>query len=266
MKLHTVAILLSTSVASSAWAASFDCSEAQSRVEKSICSTPALNQLDARMGYAWKKLLAAEGSNKQRYIKQQREWLKERNQECSSGDKHCMEVSYHEQIRKLERQLAIAIIQQRKSCNGISENPHLSSAINENGGWSTYVDSDTLILDPLDDQHIAFSLSVSGENTHMCNLTGIASKKSGHYAWTTTHFAYDSGEAQRCTLRFHSWEHGYQTISIPQNKDNITAMNCHTYYCGMRAAIPEGDVFIPVSRLKGDDSYCKESREIVDEL
>jgi len=264
MKLHAVTLLLSTSLLSSAWAASFDCSKAQSRVEKAICSIPALNQLDERMGYTWKKLLAADSGNKQEYIKQQREWLKERNQECSTGDTHCMEVAYHEQIRKLESQLAATIIQQRNSCSGISENPHLTGAFDEEGKWIKYVDSDTLILDSLDDQHIAFSLSVWGDNTHMCNLTGIASKKSGHYSWTTTHYAYDSGEAKPCTLQFHTWEHGYQTITIPQEKDDTIAMNCHTYYCGMRAAIPEGNVFIPLSLMKRDDSNCKAWRQIIE--
>ena len=139
-----------------------------------------------------------------------------------------------------------------------------TSAFDEEGKWFKFVVSDTLILDPLDDQHIAFSLSVSGDNTHMCNLSGIASKKGGHYSWTTTHYAYNSGEAQPCTLQFHIWEHGYQTISIPQEKNNIIAMNCHTYYCGMRAAIPEGNVFIPLSLLKRGDSNCKAWRQIIE--
>lgn len=265
MKILTAAILLSTAIISSATAASFDCSKAQSRVEKEICASPALSQLDARMGYAWKKLLAADSSNK-RLIKQQRGWLKKRNQECSSGESPCIEASYHEQIRELESQLATATILRKQSCSGISEYPHLSSAFDENGEWSTFIDSDTLILDPLDDQHLAFSLSSTGSNAHMCNITGIASKKGDHYAWTTTHIAYDSGEAQQCTLRFHSWEHDYRTISIPQENDNITAMNCQAYYCGMRAAIPEYRVFIPVLQLKEDDGNCKTWREIVSRL
>jgi len=71
-----VALILQVCVTGSSSAASFDCTKASSRVDKAICNSPQISQLDSDLDAAYKKALAA--NNDPEALKlAQRSWLKE---------------------------------------------------------------------------------------------------------------------------------------------------------------------------------------------
>jgi uncharacterized protein len=85
-----------------AFAASFDCGKAQTNIEKIICEEPALSHLDEQLGALYLKVRDA-GANelKPQIIREQKEWLRQRNRQCGDADIDCLKSSYSEQINWL---------------------------------------------------------------------------------------------------------------------------------------------------------------------
>ena len=75
-------------------AASFDCAKAGTKVEKLICSTPSLSELDSDLADIYKDALRKDSSLRQ----QQLSWIKERNK-CN--DASCLESSYKDRLDDL---------------------------------------------------------------------------------------------------------------------------------------------------------------------
>jgi len=85
--------------ASTACAASFDCTKATTKVEKMICANAGLSKLDGELGKAYFKVLKTfHGMPSIR--QKQREWLKKRNK-C--GEVECLKSRYQERIAVLKR-------------------------------------------------------------------------------------------------------------------------------------------------------------------
>lgn len=78
--------------------ASFDCTQAISKVENMICTNAEISALDGNMARLYKQILDA-ASDKEPIKVQQRNWITMRN-ECN--DYACLKQSYKEQISKLE--------------------------------------------------------------------------------------------------------------------------------------------------------------------
>lgn len=78
---------------SSANAASFDCQKASTLVEKTICNSADLSQLDTQLAESY-RIVAADQKTRQR------EWLRERNQ-CGA-DSNCLKAKYKERIVELK--------------------------------------------------------------------------------------------------------------------------------------------------------------------
>ncbi len=94
-------LILLIFVSQSAFAASFDCSKATTRVEKLICENPSLAQQDTELGQLYKAVF--EQSRLPGNIKNaQRQWLKERNR-CSSVD--CLTDQYQQRQASLRELL-----------------------------------------------------------------------------------------------------------------------------------------------------------------
>jgi uncharacterized protein len=86
----------------SAFAASFDCGKAQTVIEKVICEEPALSHLDEQLGALYLKVRdAAVHELKPQIIREQREWLRQRNRQCGDADIDCLKSIYSEQIHWL---------------------------------------------------------------------------------------------------------------------------------------------------------------------
>ena len=92
-------------------AASFDCAEAGTDVEKTICANTELSELDTKMGETYTKALKL-APDPQLLKQQQRDWLKVRNQ-CTMVS--CLKAIYQVQITGLRSVIA-------KSANSDNQN------------------------------------------------------------------------------------------------------------------------------------------------
>lgn len=82
-----------------AQAASFDCTQASSPIEKTICSDNSLSELDTQLGQHYRNVLdVAEDSVSAKVKEEQRLWLKQRN---SCANAQCMADRYTQRISEL---------------------------------------------------------------------------------------------------------------------------------------------------------------------
>lgn len=86
-------------IPSESFAASFDCSKANTKTEKAICSDPILSKLDEDMAAAYSKALKT--SDPGAVKKGQRKWLREILAPCIE-DKVCIKKAYENRLRQLE--------------------------------------------------------------------------------------------------------------------------------------------------------------------
>ena len=84
-------------------AASFDCKQAETKVEKLICSEHELSSADEEMGRRYRELLAEHQKDRVELVGQQRRWLKQVRNVCS--DVNCLVTVYAR--RNFELQLEI---------------------------------------------------------------------------------------------------------------------------------------------------------------
>lgn len=96
-----VGIVLIISVRS-LFAASFDCAKAENEIEKMICSNKNLSELDNKMSSQFKNALA-EAKHASLLIKEQRQWIAERNK-CTGTS--CLEESYSHRIAQLSSNIS----------------------------------------------------------------------------------------------------------------------------------------------------------------
>lgn len=83
-------------------AAGFDCEKTTARIEKSICGTPSLSQLDSQLATVFKTALtAAAPSSKQALLTEQRNWISHTRNICQ--DAACIEEAYLKRIDILAR-------------------------------------------------------------------------------------------------------------------------------------------------------------------
>ena len=92
-----LAIVVTCAICTLAYGASFNCGQAKTLVEKSICANPSLSQLDDSMAVTYKNALTL-GGEKVRVG--QRVWLRERDK-CK--DENCIRDKYQERIAELRR-------------------------------------------------------------------------------------------------------------------------------------------------------------------
>ena len=99
-----LSILGSCLLFNTAFAASFDCTKANTWIEKTICSNPELSQLDDKMATTYKAELASadnEDYNQNHSVSTknaQRQWLKFQRNTCKS--KNCLIREYQEYLGK----------------------------------------------------------------------------------------------------------------------------------------------------------------------
>jgi uncharacterized protein YecT (DUF1311 family) len=81
------------------WTASFDCSKAQTEVEKTICGDPQLSKLDEKLGKVYRSTMGTAADKKALRIEQQG-WLAERTASCGA-DRRCLTQQYEQRIAAL---------------------------------------------------------------------------------------------------------------------------------------------------------------------
>lgn len=82
----------------------FDCAKAESKVDKTICSSKALSALDRTLDTVWRGLIGID--NDPSLKEGEREWIKKRNAECKWGDSKeavvaCLNGYYRNRIAEL---------------------------------------------------------------------------------------------------------------------------------------------------------------------
>lgn len=98
----TLSVLLA--ILGGAEAASFDCKQARTATERTICADPMLSSLDEELGTAYRATLE-ETKDKDRLRREQQAWLKERDVRCKA-DGSCLDTQIRERIRALADVLA----------------------------------------------------------------------------------------------------------------------------------------------------------------
>jgi uncharacterized protein len=86
-------------------AASFDCSKASTKVEKTICSNNPLSLLDEQLADSFSKLKSQ--LNKKDFkilLREQRKWIKQRNKSCKNSRRipSCLTWSYENRLHSLD--------------------------------------------------------------------------------------------------------------------------------------------------------------------
>ena len=107
-------------ISTSSLAASFDCAKARTFVEKEICKTPVLSQLDDALGKNYKNLLNSELSDVQaeNTTIDAGLWLADRNQ-CK--DKVCLETMYRARVDQLCQDAKTMHVKLKQKCIASAE-------------------------------------------------------------------------------------------------------------------------------------------------
>lgn len=91
-------------VTNAAFAASFDCAKAQTKIEKMICTDPELSKLDEELGAIYLNVIK-DITIASKVKKDQKGWLKWERNRCS--DVTCLKEEYQQQITELRDVLAV---------------------------------------------------------------------------------------------------------------------------------------------------------------
>jgi len=98
MKIKTLLIILLFLIDIQSYAASFDCSQAQTWIEQNICDDSELSQLDEDLAEAYKNALVRFKDANQ-LKSQQRDWIKQRN---TCRDLDCVKQAYQFRLNFLK--------------------------------------------------------------------------------------------------------------------------------------------------------------------
>ena len=96
----TLTMLSSTAIQ----AASFDCAKASSRIDKAICASPKVSDLDSKLAEIYSAVVL-QSSDVESEKLAQRSWLKETRNQCQ--DEACLESAYQQRINSLRALLPV---------------------------------------------------------------------------------------------------------------------------------------------------------------
>ena len=99
IQLILYAVLFLIGITVHAHAASFDCSQASTRIERLVCGDPELSYQDERLSLAYVRMRAMDLPG---HVEEQRHWLTEVRDACQ--DTECLRQAYVECTREVLRQ------------------------------------------------------------------------------------------------------------------------------------------------------------------
>ncbi|MEK6771266.1 MAG: lysozyme inhibitor LprI family protein [Pseudomonadota bacterium] len=99
--MRSVLIVMLVTSCNLVFAASFDCNNARTRVEKQICSNKEVSKLDSDLAIAYEYVLsnASSKSNRSALIADQKKWITDVRDKCN--DANCLTRGYIERINSL---------------------------------------------------------------------------------------------------------------------------------------------------------------------
>jgi uncharacterized protein len=158
-------------------AAGFDCAQAKGYVEKSICASTELSDLDDTLGAAF-RAASTQGAASERVRKDQLKWLRNRN---SCREESCIRESYLSRIRELGGGASTIQGNAKGICEYVANmgnSGKLEDVVLKGKG-----DGDTLIPVPADLEHygVVFRDRVDINNDGRPEHVYITSQGTGHY-------------------------------------------------------------------------------------
>jgi uncharacterized protein len=108
----TFAIATTMPAPSPAGSPSFDCAKAATPVEKLICNTPRLGDLDRQLGAAFQQAQTRDPSRRETISAEERRWLGERDRACpmnSIDPAACLTKAYQARLDRLNADAAGAL-------------------------------------------------------------------------------------------------------------------------------------------------------------
>lgn len=227
MRAGIFALLLSIGLP--AGAASFDCAQAATPTEKAICARPEISLQDEQLASFYSALYVnADPGLQEGHLKVQQDWLKQRDANCAA-ELGCLAQMYEERIAALHNALRDQT-SDTSDCGFYFVAPQ-RIILQEGEGWKETISLDVLFARTVGSQLLSFSVSVLGDNAHMCFVDGIASRDAkGNYRWkdsiTREHGSLDH---KSCVIDLKPID-GYWYLEQGNESD------C-SFYCGVRASI-----------------------------
>ncbi len=202
----------------------FDCTKARTAIEKLICDEPNLAQADADLQDAYKaarkQMLAVHGEEKQ-LREDQRNWLKERDEQCSRGQ----DSSIPEQADAMVNCLLARYSRQNAALNVIGRPPialQLPADVAIDGVYRN--ENGELTLSSQADGGAKFVLSTQAARG-ICYADGKATRVG------TSNYAFNDTDTA-CEI----------SITVRGNTASVgTDGNCFSAYCGVHALGLDGD-------------------------
>jgi uncharacterized protein len=101
----TIILILTVFLSNASLAASFDCSKADRKLDKTICLDKKLSKLDEDMSSYYFKLKESLNEDESiKFLENQRVWLKQRAVECGLSDVTCLVALYKTRILELRKE------------------------------------------------------------------------------------------------------------------------------------------------------------------
>ena len=100
MRNRVTLVIFALAIASSAFAQSFDCAKAQSRIEKMVCADRAVADLDEYLGRYYSAARAGNAKAASCLQSDQAQWLKTRRDACR--DAACLKSAYLDRLAELD--------------------------------------------------------------------------------------------------------------------------------------------------------------------
>lgn len=128
--IKSITVIFLTFSSSNLYAASFDCTKANTAVEKMICQNSKLNKLDDRLAEIYREVRKIDQS----IVEDQRAWLR---QTRTCNDEICLEKAYSERISDLEKKLT-KVGQSKNEVLSINDDKQVLNILFSTGGfWAT---------------------------------------------------------------------------------------------------------------------------------
>jgi uncharacterized protein len=155
-------------------AASFDCSANLNTIEKLICSSQSLSELDSTLALVYKNALK-NTHDKEELKRNQRAWIKGIRDKCEKIE--CLNIVYKERIQVLQGSVVSTSTDPLADIEGtyLIQNPYCSQYDGE-GKWDKCppTTADCLSIKRISNDTAHVSVESYQTNGHLCSASGIA--------------------------------------------------------------------------------------------
>jgi len=238
--MRSTIIVIFLLISSPSGAASFNCAQATSVVEKHICGNAELSKLDDELNAEYKRALS-EMLDKAPLRIDQKQWLKSQRNKCRNID--CLKKAYRSRIDELKSWNADASNDKDIFGNYWIERYNYNPSAT--GAWKPEKTIDCLTLIPGKNGEVHFTFFINGDNMHSCGMKGIATFTGSYYELKHSDTS-DENISKECLLRIKIKRNSI-LISDPDNA-------CRQDFCGTRAGI-DGTEFSRKQKYKGKCGY-----------